>query len=222
VSGSWELKANRQVLAYTLHTDTVTLAWSCGFRNLIIPGGFLPLAGMPFDMARNTACKACLEQGFQWLFSLDSDVIPPRDTILRLMAHNRPIISGVYCRRSPPHGVPVMIRNRQWVTQYPPNSLIEVDYVGAGCLLIHRSVLEQMPPQRPEAGKTYFDWRVDMLGLGIRPTEDCLSEDFTMCVHAKKTLGIPTIVDTSIMCRHVGYSEVIYNSMLPLSTNPNT
>lgn len=201
--GAWEIEAQQSVLAAVLHVDTTTIAWAMGLRNLIIPGPVIGLAGMPYDHARNAACMRALEGGFKWLFFLDSDVIPPRDAILRLMRHNVPVISGVYHRRSKPVGLPVMIKNGQWYTPYPPSTVIEVDFVGAGCLLIRRDVLEQLPPCRP--GHHWFDWRVDM--KGILPDGECLSEDFSFNLHCRRALGIPTLVDTGVICKHVGYAE---------------
>lgn len=149
--------------------------------------------------------------GVSHLWFLDSDVCCPSDTVPRLLAHNLPIVSGLYCRRSPPVGVPVMIRNGTWVTDYPQGKLIEVDYVGAGCLLISRYVLENMPPQEP--GHHWFNWKVDK--QGIDPPGECLSEDFTFCAHAKRSMGIKTFVDSSIMCEHVGLAKATYGQFGP-------
>ncbi len=215
--GYWEIQPT--VLVCTLHTDVTTMAWAYGLRNLIVPGQVFGLAGMPFDMARNVACQQALQAGADYLFFLDSDVIPPKDTILRLMKHDLPIVSGIYCRRSPPHAVPVMIRNGQWVTEYPANSLIEVDYVGAGCLLIRRDVLEHFPPIDDKRGKRWFDWRVDMAGL--LPQGEALSEDFSFCLAAKRC-GLKVIVDTGIQCRHVGFGQSTFGSFVPLDTTPIT
>jgi hypothetical protein len=99
---SWEIKAQNKVLVYTIHVDVTTMAWAYGFKNLIIPGQFIGLSGMPYDHSRNAAVMQFLSGPWEWLFSLDSDVIPPRDAILRLLAHNQPFISGLYNRRSPP------------------------------------------------------------------------------------------------------------------------
>lgn len=218
--GSWELRQNNQVLCAILHTDNTTVAWSFGLKNLILPGHVVGLSGMPFDMARNVACKQALENKFDFVFFLDSDVVPPRDAILRLMnlyyrlksQNILAMVSGLYCRRSPPHGIPVMMKPLgHWITQYEKNSLVEVDVAGAGCLLIHRNILEKLPPQRP--GKPWFDWRVDMAGL--MPQEQCLSEDFTLMMYAKK-YGIRTFVDTSIVCKHVGYAEANIGTFQPL------
>lgn len=234
--GSWEIRKSNSVLIGILHVDVTTVAWSFGVRNLIVPGReelrmfppFQPVAGMPFDHGRNSICKAVLDLGAEWLFFLDSDVIPPKDALVRLIAHQKPIISGVYHRRSPPEGIAVMLKGTvgpdgkpavQWMTQYPPNQVIEVDLVGAGCLLIHRSVLERLPPQRKEQGKHWFDWRVDC--KGILPEHECLSEDFTFNTWAKRH-GYKILVDTSIQCRHAGFGEATYNSFKPLETRSFT
>ena len=218
MAGAWEIKEAHKVLVGILHTDVTTLAWAFGLRNLIVPGHICPVAGMPYDMARNVVCRQALDGGFEYVFFLDSDIITPRDAILRLMAHKLPIVSGLYCRRSPPHGIPVMIRQGVWVQDYVPGSLVEVDVVGAGCLLIHRSVLEALPPSRP--GSPWFDWRVNMQGMGLSQ-EECQSEDFMFCRNAKK-IGIKTFVDTSIVCKHVGYAEATHNRFVPMETTPHT
>lgn len=218
IPGFWEIQNQYSVIGCILHTDNTTMAWAFGFRNLQFPGEFIGLAGMPFDHARNAASMKALEVGATHLFFLDSDVIPPRDAVLRLLAHNQPIISGMYCRRSPPASVPVMLKNNQWITQFPQGKVIEVDLVGAGCLLIQRDVLANLPPQRP--GKHWFDWRVDLpdlQGQGLRP----LSEDFTFCEHARKH-GYKILVDTSIKCRHVGFAQADYGVFEPLNATNQT
>jgi hypothetical protein len=218
---AWEIQP--KVAVGILHTETVTLAWSFGLRNLILPPGsdILPIAGAPYDHARNGLCMQTLDRGFDYVFMLDSDVIPPRDTVLRLLSHKKPLISGIYHRRSPPHGVPVMIKNGGWVTQYPTNTLIEVDLVGAGCLLLSREFLESMPPIKPESGKHWFSWQVDCPQDPKKPGWN-LSEDFTMNRWAREKMGVPILVDTGVVCRHVGYGEATYANMLPLNTTPHT
>ena len=216
---SWDRKDTVQVCI--LHVETTTIAWSFGLRNLIIPGNLPPmgLTGLPFDDARNAAAMSVMDRGIEWCFFLDSDVVAPHDTIPRLIKHRQPIISGVYFRRSPPIGVPVMQKPAgQWITKYPPNSVIEVDVVGAGCLLIHRSVFEKLPAQRPEFGKHWFDWAVDC-NNGTHPFPS--SEDFTFNYHARKH-GYKVLVDTSIKCRHIGYSESREGYYGPLENNPVT
>jgi len=215
--GAWE--PNYNVMVAILHVDVTTIAWSLGLRNLQIPGAVVPLAGMPYDHSRNVACQHALSNPFSHLFFLDSDVVPPADALLRLLAHNKPIISGMYCRRSPPHGLPVAIKNGAWLNQLPspndPNKVIEVEYVGAGCLLIKRQVLEVMAakPDPTCPWKPWFSWKVD--AQGHLPREDCLSEDYVFSRRAKQVFGIPTLLDTSLRCRHVGLAEAGLGSFIP-------
>lgn len=211
-SGAWEWDQQHQVLVGILHTDLVSTAWALGLRKLQIPGDILPVAGMPYDHARDTINHVALANGYHYAFHLDSDVIPPPDAIHRLMAHNLPFVSGVYHRRSPPHGLPVMLKGGGWITQYPANALIEVDLVGAGCMLLRRDFLESLPPIDPDRGHRWFQWKVHRAHQ--LPQGEALSEDFAFCRHAQKN-GWKIMVDTSIICKHIGLSEAGFNSLLP-------
>jgi hypothetical protein len=202
LAASWEIYFD-SVLTCILTRETVTTAWASNFRNLAIPKGTACfISGLPFAEARDTGCQKLLELGWEYLFFLDDDVLCPPDTIIRLMSHKKKIISGVYYRRNLPI-VPVMLRDnpdksRTWITEYKVPDLIEVDCVGAGCLLIHRDVLRQLPPIG--IYNRYFEWRVNQPN---RQEHDRLSEDFAFCSHAR-TNGFQIFVDTSVQCRHAG------------------
>lgn len=221
MAGAWEIKAQNRVLGCVLHTELTSIAWAYGFRNLICPGPIIPYCGAPFDDLRNRACQDTLNGGYEYLFCYDSDVIPPRDAILRLMSRNLPFVSGLYNRRSLPWSIPVAIKNGTWLTQFQPGSIVEVDLVGAGCLLIHRSVLENLPPQRP--GHHWFDWRVCYQNEASWNKEQlpCLSEDFTLCEWFRRHGG-RVFLDTSVQCKHVGLAESEYMSFKPCSITVNT
>ncbi len=215
MAGAWETRNQARVLVGILHTDIVSTAWAMALRNLQIPGHVMVVAGMPYDQARNTICQAALDNGFTHAFHYDSDILAPPDTILRLLAHNLPIVAGMYCRRSPPHGIPVMIKNGSWIVDFPKGSLVDVDVTGSGCLLIRRDVLERMipDPRRPE--KKWFDWRVDCRSVQGYQEGECMSEDFVFNLKARQQLGIITKVDTSIVCSHVGLAKAGYNTFEP-------
>ena len=202
--GSWELINQNRVLCCILTRESASVAWAFGLRNLQIPGAITGLSGMPFDHARNTGCQKLLELGWEWLFFLDDDVIPPPDAVMRLLNHKKPIVSGLYYRRYEPI-VPVMLRDSeygpQWIREFNAPELIEVDYVGAGCLLIHRDVLNSLQPL--SARCRWFEWRCDRTDL---PHLERTSEDFTFCKHARNH-GYKIYVDTGIQCRHAGFGE---------------
>lgn len=201
--GAWEVERPVVLLAI-LTREIVTMQWALGLRNLALPAesGITVRSGMPYDVARNSVCDDLLKSGFQWLLFLDDDVIPPSDVFARLASHNQDIVSGLYYRRHEPV-CPVAMKidgagQPQWVTAWdPPNSLLEVDLVGAGCLLIHRRALEQMP--RP-----WFEWEIGKAEDPAKPRgRTAMSEDFAFCLRAKSA-GFKIHLDTSVRCDHIG------------------
>lgn len=208
--GAWEIP-QPDVMVATLTRGFVPTRWALGVQALHLPAGSVGpviFSGMPFDHARNTAVERMMEMGFRWLFFLDDDVIPPPDVIPRLKAHGQDIVSGIYWRRQPPL-LPVMLRETpqgaMHIAEWQPGALIEADLVGAGCLLIHRRVLERMP-------KPWFEWTLDR---DDRPAKERASEDFEWCRKAKR-LGFKVSVDTSVQCLHVGYAQSFGGVMTPL------
>ena len=198
-NGAWERELPSVLLAI-LTREIVTTKWAFGLRNLALPGssGVSFRSGAPYDVMRNTACEDALKAGFQWCMFLDDDVIPPPDAYFRLARHGADIVSGLYYRRQEPICPVAMVMDGQgkpqWVTQWsPPDSVVEVDLVGAGALLIHRRVLERIP--RP-----WFEWEIGKKEGGG------LSEDFAFCVKAKRA-GFKICLDTSVRCEHIGLGQ---------------
>jgi hypothetical protein len=66
MAGAWELSNNPTVLVVILTRELTSVAWAFGFKNLIIPGTFTGLSGMPFDHARNVGCQKTLELGYDY------------------------------------------------------------------------------------------------------------------------------------------------------------
>lgn len=216
--GAWELNSPSVIVAI-LTRGIVPTKWSQGLRTLKIPGGRDPiyLTGMPFDHARNSACNTMLKEGYEWLFFLDDDVIPPADAIEKLMKHKLDIVSGLYYRRHLPVE-PVALRNvpggRQYVKDFQPGQLVEVDIVGAGCLLIHRRVFEGMP-------KPWFDWLCDHEEL---PEGQRISEDYAFCfppggwVYGKKVQKIEEVKAGHRVVTHKGsIRKVLDTNLRPYS-----
>lgn len=207
MSGSWE-KTEQNILVITLTREIVATKWAIGFKNLIIPEGCTArfYSGMPFDHGRNTGCKAAIEENFKYILFLDDDIIPPLNLLLELPKHNKDIVSGLYFRRSLPL-LPVMYNetDKKSTPVAPVDKLMEVDLVGAGCLLINTQLLKKME-------KNWFEWLVDREDL---PPLDRTSEDFTFCRKAKQ-LGSKIYVDTTMRCEHVGLGSSINGEFIPL------
>lgn len=82
----------------------------------------------------------------------------------------------------------VPMRDGGFIIDSPTRSpLIECDAVATGCIMIHRSVFELMPPP-------WFEYR-----------EGGNSEDLMFCKEAKELYGIPIHADLSTVCGHYNW-----------------
>jgi hypothetical protein len=111
---------------------------------------------------------------------LDSDMMPPPDAIPRLLAHNQPIVGALYRQKRQPF---------RWVAAREDlgltlGALERVVVVGAGCLLVRRSVFESLV-------EPWFEANAEDVG-----------EDATFCRKASAA-GLPVLCDTTLECGHV-------------------
>ena len=180
----------------------VPMQWALGLRSIVLPAKstILPVAGLPFDHARNALVKEMIKGGYDWIFFLDDDVLPPVDVFEKLRSHGRAAVSGLYYRRTIPL-IPLALYDTNPYPSplgaYKAGALVEVDLVGAGCLLLHRKLFETIP-------QPWFEWRRDRDDL---PERDRVSEDFAFCRKLRE-YGIKVLLDTSVECAHLGYGSV--------------
>ncbi len=91
-----------------------------------------------------------MQTGYEWLFLLNDDHIFPPDTLLKLLAHDKDFVTGVYVKKQVPYS-PVLydriedgkLIQKQFKTG--ESGLIPIVGCGDGCLLIRRSVFEAIP-----------------------------------------------------------------------------
>jgi hypothetical protein len=172
---------------------------------------------MPTPMARNLIVRAMLGKEAapeeyataSHLFFIDDDTLVPPDGLLKLLAHDVPIVSGFYTqRRAPFWPIPVRECGKQYVhiTKYC-KGLQEVDGVGAGCLLIKREVLEAM-------SEPYFHYWSDRMN-------DMTTEDIYFCEKARE-LGYPILLDFDVQCRHITTVPVGWDNWLQASAGASS
>lgn len=152
------------------------------------------VSGVPWDVARNKCALFCLENGFDYLLFIDDDVVPPVDVVPRLLSHQVNVVGGIYRQKMLPHDWCMFKAGTLPTGQHtktpiaPNNNLVEVDYIGAGCLMIHRSVFEML--QYP-----WFVWDLTPANPSGK------SEDFYFTDLCKKN-GIKVYADTAVQCLH--------------------
>lgn len=175
--------------------------WAFSFRKIDCPVSiaFERVSNLPVHHARNQLVKRMIRNESEWIFMLDDDVCPPHSVINDLLFHKREIVSGLYWKR---YGtiVPTAYQDGGQsihpISSIPKNTLLEIDFVGAGCLLIHRNVFADIPAP-------WFEWKMDREDL---PLHERVGEDFDFCRKARKA-GYKIHLDTAVQCRHVGLGQ---------------
>lgn len=168
--------------------------------DLEVPDGyetyFQYFYGYNIDQIRNLIADWVVK-GYDYLFSVDSDIAFEPDTLVKLLAHDKDVVSGLYIQRKPgQHILEIYQKNdRGGVSNIPyaqikDNGLIEIAGCGFGCVLIKQKVFADVGYPQFE----YFD------ALDHKNT---ISEDVDFC---RKALAKNFTIwaDTSIKCRHIG------------------
>jgi hypothetical protein len=165
-------------------------------------------------LSRNILAAQALREKTEWIFYLDSDVIPPLNVIPRLLGHNLPITSGLYWRRYETlqpciyklseEGLPKALTDDE-LSVYG-SMLMEVEGIGAGCLLIHSSVFEKLKPtveqfdlQDPVTKQVLTCWKFFEYIVHHNVN---LSEDIVLASRVRG-LGYKIFADLSVRCGHL-------------------
>jgi hypothetical protein len=110
--------------------------------------------------SRNILRQRVLDGGYDWLFSLEQDVMPAPDTLQRLLSHGRDIVTGVVRTPLPWNGNETDVRMLPMAyvphprdpagLAYAPEAelarpqLLRIAAAGLGCALISRRALERI------------------------------------------------------------------------------
>ena len=145
--------------------------------------------------ARNKLAKKAIELETDFTMWFDSDMVFEPDTMLRLLEHNKPFISGAYFRRSPPYSLvafeEVDTENRKWKDLALPSEVTKCGGVGFGCVLVKTEVLFNVAAK-------YGEWFEPMNNFG---------EDLSFCYRARQC-GYDLYIDPSITCGHIGHITI--------------
>lgn len=140
----------------------------------------------------------------QWLLMIDSDMVFTPADILTLLeaadATHRPIVGGLCVGTGQAHSQGIAAEAGWFVdgtirrvSPATTGGLAQVDFVGAGALLVHRRVYEHLatlhPRPQPWFQEVVFDGRVD-------------GEDWTFCRRATSA-GFPIYVHADVRMGHV-------------------
>jgi len=123
----------------------------------VIKGPWFESARERITTSRNLLKDYALEMGYDYLFSLEQDVIPEPDALKKLLSHKKEIVSGVVMNNLPV-GNEIKLMPMAYV-EHPQDptglwyvdlaelekpQLIEIKACCLGCMLIHNSVLRKI------------------------------------------------------------------------------
>lgn len=143
-------------------------------------------------------------EGFDYFLCVDADTGFTVDHVKQLVAHDLPIVSGAY-----PHKHDTTRHAAGWFREVEGISpmhdrveigttgLIEVDWVGAGFLLLQREALERMP----------YPWFTCIEVEYDTPNGPCAqisSDDLGFCIKAKRH-GETIMLDADCVVDHVAH-----------------
>jgi len=92
---------------------------------------------------RENLINQAIEVKSEWALWLDSDMMFPPTTLLRLLAHNQDIVACNYMKRSYPFKSVAFMDTNDWESWVPLQSedeLLTVEAIGMGCVLMRTSV----------------------------------------------------------------------------------
>ena len=154
--------------------------------------------GKPVDVARNELVKYARNAGAKYIFFIDDDVLVPHNALIRLFGLKTGVATGVYYTKTMP-STPVILK-KDWPAGYEGwkyGDIIEVDYAGAGCLLVDMKVFDDIEEKFPDT--PFFKYNRGRLDVEIE--RGYIGEDVWFCDLAAKC-GHPTVCDTGVQCGH--------------------
>lgn len=150
----------------------------------------------PVDDMRNFIVKQAIAAGCTHLIMMDTDQIYDVKTIPKLLSHKLPVVGCLVYRRYPPFD-PLMLKGKiheyKTISEWEPDSLVEVDATGTGCLMFNMEVFRKMP-------SPWFKFR--------KSRGSTVGEDIGFCSDLREA-GYKIFVDTSIPAGHL--SNMVVN-----------
>lgn len=163
------------------------------------------------DRMRCEMATAALQEGFDELIWIDSDIVFNPDDVARLRAHAAPIVAGVYAKKGPQAFAAFFEPDTPKIQLGTGGGLMRVRYVGFGFVCTRRQVYADvqrhfsLPVCNTRFGTPAVPYFLPMV------IEDAMSpggywylgEDYAFCERARRA-GHEVAIDTTIRLGHIG------------------
>lgn len=162
--------------------------------------GYDVVVDKPIDNVRNKCINRFLAGDYDYILTIDSDIVPPDNCIEAFLRWEKPIVNAVSF--SFQYGYPFAVILDKEAGGYVSKKLngerlVECQATGAACMLIERKVLTEMKDYLLQTtGKTmFYETKYNEKG------ELSWGQDFIFCENAM-AIGYKIHVDTHILTDH--------------------
>jgi 2-polyprenyl-3-methyl-5-hydroxy-6-metoxy-1,4-benzoquinol methylase len=157
--------------------------------------------GYNIAQVRNLIAHYAVENKYDYVLWVDSDIVLPKDALLKMLNYKKDMITGVYIQRFTDRKVPeIYIANNNNIVNAKiedvmENKVMEIAGCGFGCVLTTVDMLKNI-------GYPQFEYH------NALDHKDTLSEDVDFCIKAMRK-NYKMYVDTSIKCEHIGATKFV-------------
>ena len=151
-------------------------------------------ARQKLESSRNILRQKALEGNYEYLLTLDQDIIVPKDILQKLLENKKDFVTGIYFTHMEKQGIiktiPVIFIDTKIprqvthlsIEQAFKDQLIQIRSCGLGCTLVSKKLLEKL------------DFSIDKNFKG--------GEDTYFCLQVQKK-GFEIYCDTRVKCKHL-------------------
>lgn len=200
-ASKWSTKTNKLAVLipcrdtlYSAHAMSLAEMVKFNTMNDIDTHVFMDASTILLTQRERLATEA-INLGAEYMLWLDSDIVFPASTAVRLLSHDEPVVAANYVRRQRPHKGVAYETIGDWENPLPfevYDDLVEVEGIGMGCMLIKTSVFEEL-------SKPWFDFQWSP------ESNDFLGEDMYLCqkiAAAGHSIKVDTLLSQEL--RHIG------------------
>lgn len=197
---SYEKKKMKKILIAVPTNKYIEPETFKSIYDLEVPEGYTTefqfFYGYQIDQIRNLIAEWA--KRYDYLFSVDSDIILPKDSLAKMLAADKDIVTGMYIQRIPDtHTLELYMTtaeaavvNIPYELIKPHVGLVEITGCGFGCCLVKGEVFRAL-----HYPHFYYKSALNH--------KDTISEDVYFCIKARDA-GFKVWVDTTIVCDHKG------------------
>lgn len=189
--------------------------------DLIVPDGYTTdfqfFYGYRIDQIRNLIAE--WGRQYDYLFCVDSDIVLPNTSLIKLIEAKKDIISGLYIQRKLDQHVLEVYQHTSFIqqgsarvgvgyqnlTHVDSSTVFEIAACGFGCVLIDSKVLH-------EVKYPHFEYKTAL------DHKDTFSEDIFFCNKAKES-GFTVWAHPDVVCDHIGQTKFVVNTKATASTH---